>query len=232
MELIFIGMLTGGLLLPAADVAPAFDGLGVETALAASSMFEASVPGGGASPALAPLSLAAGEPATSASGLEGSFAIGVLLPGEITLEAGGDEIDVDSDAGFMLKTSLDYFPMKYLGVGVFFQAMFPDIENGGSFTMFELGPAVKGRYSIPVQEGMAFHITPGLGIGWRGISPENGDFINGMAVNFGVDLRLEWNKLQFSLEPGFITQPVGGEDGVDVTFAPIPYLLFGVGYAF
>jgi hypothetical protein len=191
-------------------------------------------------PAFALSTLAAGEGEKPFKNIEGSFAIGVLMPGEVTLE-NGYEVDVDTDAGFIVRPSLDYFFTEQVlsqglffrfGLGGYLQAAFTGFDQGDDFTMVELGPVLKARFSAPIDDQMTFHFTPGLAIGYRRILLDDLDDVNGMAINLGFDLRLQWNQVEFSLEPGFITQPVGGNGDFDLTFGPIPYLLFGVGFAF
>jgi hypothetical protein len=229
-HLVAIYLLAGCPDLVAAEAAAFGDVVPGGSSLSAASMYQASAPPPAS--ALLASTLGAGSLERDRYPMEASLGIGVLFPGTVTY--GDDSTDADTDAGFMMKLDLDYFPIKYLGVGAFLTAAFPGVEDS-TLKSFEIGPAIKGRFPIPIDQQFTLLITPGFSVGYRGISGEflgESRYSNGLALDFGVDLRLQWDHLEFFIEPGFITQPVGGTSEVDLKFGPIGYTLFGVGYAF
>ncbi len=185
--------------------------------------------------AFAMTSAAMGQGTEGRLPIEASLGIGAAFGGDVTFENAGGSEDVDHDSGFIMKLEGDLFPIKYFGFGAYlgFTASSLDVPRDDGMDLFEFGVAAKGR--IPVlTDPVEFFITPGLYFGYRRTMFEADiDDADGLALNFGVDFRARFEKhFDVFIEPGFLTQPVGGNDDVDVTFGPIGYILFGVGYAF
>ena len=90
-----------------------------------------------------------------------------------------------------------------------------------------------GLRAYEIAQNLDFIFTPGLSIGFRYFGVEITDDIVGLGINLGFDLRLRFSdRYDVWLEPGFVTQPAGGNSDTDVTFGPIGYVLLGVGMAF
>ena len=88
---------------------------------------------------------------------------------------------------------------------------------------------MKGRYfDFEVTDDVDLLITPGVGVGYR-VDDEGTD---GLALNFGVDLRARFAGFDLFIEPGVLSQPVGSDAGREQTFRPLPYALFGAGIRF
>jgi hypothetical protein len=163
--------------------------------------------------------------------LEASVALGVVFGGEFT-EEDDWEIDYETDAGFYGKTSLDFFPIEYFGMGLYLAGGTTSTERYGDTGMLEVGVGIKPRLPFELTDTLDFLVTPSLYLGYRGLFPEESDSIDGLGLNVGFDLRLRSeDHWEFFVEPGFLTQPTGGDD-TDVTFGPIGYVLFGVGLSF
>ncbi len=163
--------------------------------------------------------------------IEISLGLGAAFGGEYTVEDDW-ETDYGTAAGFYGKTALDYFPIEYFGMGLYLAGGNTSNRYHGTIDMLEVGLGLKPRLPIELTETLDFLVTPSLYIGYRGLFPENCDSSEGLGLNFGVDLRLRSEQLEFFVEPGFLTQPTGGNDETWVTFGPIGYMLFGVGFSF
>ncbi len=175
-----------------------------------------------------PFSEAHAQPNESARPLELSSSIGALFPGSYTVENGFSR-SLDSDAGFIGRIGADYFPIPYLGMGGYFLYASSSNELQGSLNSVELGLAIKPR--IPLRNAVAGRdllITASIMLGYRGTFPEEGDATDALGLNFGLEFRVPINdRFALSLEPGFLSQPTGGNDDVFVTFDPIFYLMAG-----
>jgi len=164
--------------------------------------------------------------------MEFNFELGGHFGGDVNLSNGSIDVDVDIDGGFLSRLTFDYFTCEYFGIGLFTNIGTSSQSYFNDITIWDIGVEVKGRYPIPIDDVKKFLITANLGLGYRGLFNE-GDTVDGMALNFGVDFRLRLQgRYDLYIEPGFISQPVGGASGVDVTFSPIPYLLVGGGIVF
>jgi hypothetical protein len=183
--------------------------------------------------------------ATSGPDVEVSIGLGGHFGGDITI-APDREFTAEADGGFLSKITVDFFPHENFGFGVFLNNgtvsnLDTDAAFGttdGHFTTF--GVEAKGRLAVELDHATDLLITPGLGLGVRGLFFDQGSIAGptiedsvGLAVNFGVDARLRFNdRYDVFIEPGFLTQPAGGNDTADVTFGPIGYLLVGGGVVF
>jgi hypothetical protein len=159
---------------------------------------------------------------------------GVIFPGTINIDWGEDDIDLDTQTGFMLKAYFDQFVSPVFGVGIYAQYVsttleYEDLEADAD--MYEFGFGFKTKFMI----SPAIALKPGLEIGYRKSDRESlapGDDetdADGLAINVAAEIQFMFsNGYIFSLMPGFITQPVGGNDDTDVTWAPIIYLMAGI----
>jgi hypothetical protein len=89
-----------------------------------------------------------------------------------------------------------------------------------------IGMTIKPRFTLA--NGM--QVRPGIAIGYNHIkSDDMVDPSNGLNVGFQIEVAKKVNeKLVLVGELGFVSQPVGGDGNVDITFPPVFYLCFGV----
>jgi hypothetical protein len=163
---------------------------------------------------------------------EASLGLGAQFGGTVDVTNGFSR-EVDNDAGFAMKANLDYFPVQYFGFGPVLS--YASTYNGldGNINVAGFGLELKGRAPFRDLLGSAdLLVTPELGITYRRSIPAVGLATDGLGINFGLDLRLRWRRLELFIEPGFETQPSGGNDLVFSTFGPIGYVIVGTGFAF
>ncbi len=127
--------------------------------------------------------------------------------------------------GFYIQQSAVPYQNEVFHIGSGTYISVPDSDP----KMLEYGGTFKARYFLSEK----VTLKPGLGLGYRTISASDYPVfdIEGFAVNASCELQLQMaEKAYFSVEAGFLAQPSGGNDYSDVTFAPIPYILVGVGF--
>ncbi len=177
------------------------------------------------------LVLALGLPASGQAEVEWSAGMGGQFGGDYTVEGVGD---IETDGGFLQRLGINWFPSQHIGFGGYF--LFSTASSGfhGDIYVAEIGISIQPRLTLENVVGeVDFLLTPDVMVGYRGTFPEAGDNAHGLGLNLGLNLRARWdNGFSVFLEPGFLTQPVGGNDAADVTFSPIGYAIVGVGAAF
>ncbi|MGE0078736.1 MAG: outer membrane beta-barrel protein [Bacteroidales bacterium] len=138
--------------------------------------------------------------------------------------------DVKKEGGIFLNAYADYNIVPKFAVGAYFNFgpsfSVEEADQTGQFS--EIGMQLK----IRIFAGN-IKICPALQIGYRGIKIEDIKALktDGFAVNMNTDIVIP-TKSKILLVPsiGFLAQPVGGNDIGDVTFAPIPYIGFGISF--
>jgi hypothetical protein len=143
-----------------------------------------------------------------------------LLPGTVSVEG----FESDTDAGFMLLGKLEAIVAEKLGVGGQVLLAFPNAGDE-SATLMNLGMILKLRLGSP-----KFQVRPGVAFSYQRISGDYiEDAIQGYSPGAFVELAFPFTQKMWGVpEVGFISQPDGGNDDVEVTFAPNFYLAFGV----
>ena len=175
-------------------------------------------------PAAAPA--ATGEK-TSRYGISGGF----LLPGDIYV---GDPLDVDigTEMSMMLRGMGDWKVGDKITAGLFatFVSLQVDEDDVGGADVPDQMLEVGGTIRFIVQAAPQIKVRPGVGLGYRTISGgDDIDDIAGMGVNLSVEIEYDRpTGVDPYADVGFITQPNGGNDDVDVTWGPILYLMGGV----
>ena len=170
-------------------------------------------------------------PGVAAAQLEVNVALGGQFGGTYDVSPGPD---LGADGGFFSKLGVDYFFSEYFGIGSYLAYGMSFNGRQGDINAVEFGITLKPRYSFDDALGSTdIVVTPELMVGWRGSYPGFGPSSNGLALNFGLDLRARFeNGFAIFVEPGFLTQPVGGNDLADVTFSPIGFVVAGVAKSF
>lgn len=138
--------------------------------------------------------------------------------------------DVEKEGGVVLNAYADYNIVPKFAVGAYFNYgpnfSVEESEESGKFS--EIGMQLKVR----ILAG-SIKICPALQIGYRSIKVEDIKELktDGFGVNMNLDIVIPTKgKLAIVPSIGFLSQPVGGNDIGDVTWAPIMFL--GVGIAF
>ena len=164
-------------------------------------------------------------------------AAGIWFPGTITIE----DVDVDKTAGLLVRVFGDAYLMPKFAVGAYFNYSPAQLEKSGynidvDATFWELGIALKPRFVL----SPTIALKPGLNIGYRNStrdkiagfdSPDTDVSADGLGLNLSVELQILLNGgYIFFVEGGFLSQPAGGTDDADVTWAPIMYLAGGIAF--
>jgi hypothetical protein len=153
---------------------------------------------------------------------------GMVLPGTINL--GG--IDISTSMSPYFKAHLDAYLVEKLSMGIYASYLtlsmdrvkgssvsIPDNMNGASG--FEIGGTIKPCFKL----SDAVTMKPGVEIGYRYINPEmtdvSGSNISGFALNAAFEFKFKAGGISPFIAPGFISQPAGGNDFDDITWAPI-----------
>jgi hypothetical protein len=162
-------------------------------------------------------------------------AAGVWLPGTISIE----DLDLDKGAGPLIRVFGDAYLMPKFAVGAYFNYSSATLEKNSvevDATFWELGISLKPRFVL----SPTIALKPGLNVGYRNSSrdrvdgfddPDDDLSADGLGLNLSLEMQilLEGGYI-FFIEGGFLSQPAGGTDDADVTWAPIMYLAGGVAF--
>ena len=158
---------------------------------------------------------------------------------EIGLSAGSwfsGDVDLsgsklEKEGGMTLRAFADYYLAPKIAMGVFV-GIIPTFEIAGQkATGVEMGISIKPR----IQLGDKFVIKPALYIAQRRLNPETEglESFKGLAIDLAAELQYFVNdKLIIFAEPGFYSQPVGGNGDLDLTWSPIGFINVGVAVPF
>jgi len=161
------------------------------------------------------------------------------LKAEIGVSAGSwfsGDVDVEGttiekESGLTLRAYADYYLAPKFAMGVYV-SLIPSFEIGGEKASgAELGVSIKPR--IPL--GEKFVIKPVLSIGHRTLNPETEgiETFKGLAIDASIELQYHVNdKLIIYAEPGFYSQPVGGNGDLSLSWGPIGFINVGVAVPF
>ena len=165
------------------------------------------------------------------------ISVGMLMPGEIGIARVGD---IATSSSPIFKAHFDAYLIEKLSMGLFasYLTMTMDHFKGSSETIpdaynsatgFEVGFTIKPCFKL--NEGLT--MKPGVECGYRNISPEvledvEGGAVDGFALGANVEFKFKTGGVSPFIMPGFISQPAGGNDFSDVTWAPIFYVAGGI----
>jgi hypothetical protein len=142
-------------------------------------------------------------------------------------EANIDGTELSFEVTPILKVDVDGILIPKLSMGLYFFYTPAKIEYFDQTANFvSIGMTIKPRFTLA--NGM--QVRPGIAIGYNHIkSDDMVDPSNGLNVGFQIEVAKKVNeKLVLVGELGFVSQPVGGDGNVDITFPPVFYLCFGV----
>ncbi len=150
---------------------------------------------------------------------------GVWLPGTVDVE--GE--DVDKNMCFLIRLFIDSYVVEQFAFGGYANFSNPEFEYGPykeEATMYEFGLALKYRLLL----GNKMPLKIGLNIGYRKMDADAPiDDVEGMGLNLSAELQFSAKgSVTPFIEGGFLTQPAGGNDDADVTWAPIFYVAGGI----
>lgn len=160
-----------------------------------------------------------------------NFAIGagpgIAFGGSIDVEG----TEIDTAPSWLLDFYADAILVPAFSMGAFFtlSSMPVDedaMEDADAASFLSVGLSLKGRIRL----SRAVRLRPGLLLGYNSISHDVLDDASaGLNVGLQVDVAIALSD-QVALVPrfGFFSQPAGGNDDVELTFAPHPYLAFAV----
>jgi hypothetical protein len=149
---------------------------------------------------------------------------GMWLEGDVYVGGIVDDY-VTKDSGFLLRAFYDAYIAPKFAAGFYFNYSSVTIEGyDGSIT--EFGGAFKYRFLA----SPTVAIKPGLNFGYRKLDADESTMdADAMGVNLSVEIQIQLQgNMIFFIEPGFLAQPVGGNEDADITFAPIMYINAGI----
>jgi hypothetical protein len=136
--------------------------------------------------------------------------------------------------GFYGSLHVDYYVVNNLGFGLYGSYWTPDAEYYGTVYAYGVGLNIKPRYIIPEAIGRLDVVVTLIGsVGYRTVSLDRIDeSTDGLNLGLGLELALQRKNWSFFVEPGFQTQPVGGNSLTDITFGPVWHFTGGVAFRF
>lgn len=154
---------------------------------------------------------------------EFSLSLGYMFEGEVYMWEG----DFYGSVGetLLLRAEYDnYFKGmgNRLGIGIFYTYGSPWYDGYENVTMHEIGAVLKARLSA----GDKWLIKPGAYFGYRSYGAEAG---TGLGINGSVAFQYHLSdKVKPFVDLGILTQPTGGNEETDITYAPVFQINFGV----
>ena len=149
---------------------------------------------------------------------------GMAFANEIHVKRIGD---LDTESSYALAGNLDFILIPKLSMGIFVLMVDVVPENSSKdATLLSFGMTIKPRFSLGT-----FNLRPSLNIGYNKTSSDfkYADDVAGLNMGFAAEIGIPMDNYEFIIEPGFYSQPVGGNDDYTITFAPAWYLVFGFG---
>jgi hypothetical protein len=153
-----------------------------------------------------------------------NFKGGILLPGTVTVEGFGDG---DTNLGWIANTAFDALVAEKLSMGGYFSyAGTSEAESGEdlSANIMSIGGTLKARFQL--RGGT--QLRPGIIFAYQLTTGDAFDDVSGLNVGFTFEAVFPLKDYNAIVgEIGFTSQPSGGNDFGDVTWAPIFYLTVG-----
>jgi hypothetical protein len=147
--------------------------------------------------------------------------VGSWFSGDVSVTGG----TVEKDGSMLIRVFGDAYLIPQLGVGAYFNYS-PISQDDIDVNVLEFGAALKPRFFLSPEVA----IKPGLSIGYRlGSSDIEVVDHDGLGLNVSVELQYFLEPVLLFGEIGFLSQPAGGNDFIDVTYSPIFYLSGGIG---
>ena len=150
-----------------------------------------------------------------------NFKGGVMLPGTVTIEG----YDVDTEMGWIINTAYDAMVAEKFSMGGYLFYSGIESEGGEPANILAIGGTLKGRFTM--QSGT--QIRPGLILAYQMTTGDAFDDVTGLDVGFTFEVAFPLKKKHTAIvgELGFTSQPAGGNEDADVTWAPVFYITIG-----
>ena len=147
---------------------------------------------------------------------------GYLVGGDLTIEDDDGAYDASLDGGPVLTFAVDRLVNPRISLGLFASGIKSEVEGTG-VAIITLGGTIKSRFHL--SNGMQIRVGAALGYQRTSVDEDGGITIEGVDIAPILELAFSPNRSKsFTLQATAISQPSGGGDEVDVTFAPIPYI--------
>lgn len=152
-----------------------------------------------------------------------SVSLGYMFEGEVYLW----EADFYGSVGETLLIRLEYDHYfsslaNRFGLGLFYTFSNPWYDGYEVVSSHEIGGVIKVRLSASDK----LLIKPGAYFGYRAYGDNAG---SGLGINGSVAFEYQLNdKIKPFVDLGILTQPAGGNDATDITYAPVFQINFGV----
>ncbi len=146
---------------------------------------------------------------------------GIMLPGTVTVEG----YDADTEMGWIGNLAFDALLAEKVSMGgfLFYAGITPE-DLDESANILGIGGTIKARFTL--KSGM--QIRPGLVLVYQMTSGDAFEDVKGFGVGFTGEVVFPLKDFNAIVaEIGFTSQPSGGNEFVDVTWAPIFYLTLG-----
>jgi hypothetical protein len=145
---------------------------------------------------------------------------GALMSGDVYI----DGHHAHSDAGILLQGTVDSLIASGFSVGLYGLHANSEVKNS-DVGVYSLGGTLKKQFGD--SSGPQFRL--GLELGYQVLDPEKGHGMKGLNVGAQAEATLPVGaRMNLLLQLGFISQPAGGNDDVELTFGPILYLAAGL----
>lgn len=154
----------------------------------------------------------------------------LLTEGEVRLDGDDFEAKMQTETAILGVVEAHRWVAEGFGIGVYgaFATLSVEDTDDGEATLRVVGATLKTRFDM----GDATELRLGVNIGYQQVEPEDSDSdeINGLGVGATADLVFGTASTRFLGTVGFLSQPSGGNDDIELTFEPIWY--FGAGVEF
>ncbi len=161
---------------------------------------------------------------------ESSFSLkaGMLFEGEFYSDP--PDAYFATDSGLMLQLNLETMLAEKMSAGVLYSRANTAVSNDDT-VINTYGVTLKAH----INPDKAIKIRPGIAIGYQTIEFDSSQSDNIKGLGIGAFIELLFSNIagvDVVTELGFITQPAGGNEDIDLTFAPIMYLTGGINFGF
>lgn len=149
---------------------------------------------------------------------------GPLMPGTVSVE----DVDVDTEMGYVLSANADYIVTPKFSMGAYILRASTSAEDfDADASVLGMGALLKVRIGDP--NGVQFR--PGFAVGYQlsDVDDSAAEDVKGLGLAAVGELAFPLSDSLFGVaEVSFISQPTGGNDDVEVAWAPILYFAAGL----
>jgi hypothetical protein len=154
---------------------------------------------------------------------------GFLMAGSADFSTDAGDAEFDTDSGLLVNLGVDVAMGPRLCIGGLLLYASTGLEGEVDAHVITVGGTLKGRFPAG-----NFEIRPGVLAGYQmigGEAFEGTDDSQGLGIGGLVELAIPMSpQADFVGELGFLTQPTGGNDDVDITFGPTFFIAGGASF--